>query len=256
MPILVTCPACGQSFSLRDELAGRSVRCRCGRPLAIPGAGAPNVLGSLLETELSRPAERPPERKAPVHRAEAPKSSAPPPPAHKALAGGFVLPETGQAPSGWGYGLRIALRSLIGATALCYGLLMLWWGACVAWLFLLAVRLGQYNNAILWFHVVFVGIALTGSLMSVMGVGVLIGRKDAGPRMRFAALILVMLWAFFSALMVIGPLRAKFDQNNPSFPLEFWLDLGGNFLRLMTWAIAPLLIFLWCQFLSKRDLTA
>ena len=100
MPILVTCPACGQSFSLRDELAGRSVRCRCGRPLAIPGAGAPNVLGSLLETELSRPAERPPERKAPVHRAEAPKSSAPPPPERPAA----------WRPPGEGIGLSIVKR--------------------------------------------------------------------------------------------------------------------------------------------------
>src|SRR5262245_65940425 len=82
MPITVTCQACGQSFSLRDELAGRSVRCRCGRPLAVP-APTQGVLGSLLETELGRPAERPPERKAPVHRQE--KTSAPLPPTHSAL---------------------------------------------------------------------------------------------------------------------------------------------------------------------------
>ncbi len=255
MPITVTCPGCGQSFSLRDDLAGRSVRCRCGRPLAIPGASAPSVLGNLLETELARPVDRAPERKAPVHRAEVSKSSAPPP-AHKALAGGFVMPEAQQAPSGWGPGLRIALRSLVGATGLCYGLLMLWWGACVAWMFLDAVRQNKLQEATLWFHVVFVGIALTGVLIAVAGVGVLIGRKDAGGTMRFAALILVMLWAFFSVLMVIAPVRSKFDDLNPSFPLEFWLDLARNFTKLMGWAVAPLLIFLWCQFLSKRDLTA
>ena len=175
MPITVTCPACGQSFSLRDDLAGRSVRCRCGRPLAIPAAGAASALGDLLESELARPVERAPERKAPVHRAEVTKSSAPPP-AHKALPGGFVLPEAQQAPSGWVPGLRIALRSLVSATALCYGLLMLWLGACVAWLFLAAFLANKLQDAMLWFHIVFIGIALTGVLVAVAGVGVLIGR--------------------------------------------------------------------------------
>jgi hypothetical protein len=93
-------------------------------------------------------------------------------------------------------------------------------------------------------------------LLSVAGIGVLIGRKEAGPRMRFASMILVMLWAFFSLLMIIGPIRIKFDEANPQFDAQFWLNLATHFGKLMTWAIAPLLIFLWCQFVSKRDLTA
>lgn len=224
--------------------------------MAVPAGGTPNVLGSLLDTELSRPVERVPERKAPVHRAETPASSAPQPPAHRALAGGFVLPEAKQAASGWGAGLRIALRSLVGVAGLCYGLLMLWWGACAAWLFLAAFLTKQLESAELWFHIVFVGIALTGVLVAVASVGVLIGRKDAGPKLRFASLILVMLWVFFAGLMAIAPIRKEFDKLQPELTMKFWTDLLWTFSGLLAWAIVPLLTFLWCRFMAKRDLTA
>ena len=64
MPISITCSACGQNFNLRDELAGRTVRCRCGRPLPVPGT-AKDSLVELLDEELARPYEPPPEREAP-----------------------------------------------------------------------------------------------------------------------------------------------------------------------------------------------
>src|SRR5438105_11119652 len=111
MPITVTCQACGQSFSLRDDLGGRSVRCRCGRALVVP---SPNqgVLGGLLEAELARPADRLPERTAPIHRAE--KSSSPLPPTHSAL--GPNPPSVSSPPQpAWVVELRGALRSLVGA---------------------------------------------------------------------------------------------------------------------------------------------
>src|SRR5205807_10409342 len=114
MPITVTCQDCGQSFSLRDDLAGRSVRCRCGRPLTVPSAEQ-GVLGGLLDAELARPTERIPDRKAPVHRAE--KSSSPLPPTHRAL-GPNPLSVTTAAQPDWLVGLRLALRSLVGAMGL------------------------------------------------------------------------------------------------------------------------------------------
>jgi hypothetical protein len=67
VPISVTCSACGQNFNLRDELAGRTVRCRCGKPLPVPGAAAKDSLIELLDDELSRPYEPPPEREAPKY---------------------------------------------------------------------------------------------------------------------------------------------------------------------------------------------
>ncbi len=166
------------------------------------------------------------------------------------------MPETKQAASGWLPGLRIALRSLIGAVGLCYGLLMLWWGAIVAWAFLLAFLNKQLDKAELWFHIVFVGIALTGVLVAVASVGVLVGRKDARPKMQFASLILVMLWLFYAGLMAIAPIRVEFDKNTPEFPLKFWTDLLWDFSGLLAWAIVPVLAFLWCRFMAKRDLTA
>jgi hypothetical protein len=67
MPIAVTCQTCGQKFSLRDELAGRTVRCRCGKPIAVPGTAVADSLIELLDEELSRPYEPPPEREAPAY---------------------------------------------------------------------------------------------------------------------------------------------------------------------------------------------
>jgi len=254
MPITVTCSACGQSFSLREELAGRSVRCRCGRPLTVPVAGQ-GVLGTLLETELARPAERPPERKAPVYREEIRTSSAPAAPAHAALPGGLVLPTAKESTSRWGAGLWVALRSVVGTLGLCYGLLMLWFGAVVAWMFILGgIREGITGMP--WFHIVFLGIALTGALMAVGSVGVLIGRKDAGPKLRFAAWTLVVLWIGWGALSVIVMVRTTFDRSLQEFTPEFWKAAAKIFFVQVTWAIAPLLIYLWCKLRAKRDLAA
>jgi hypothetical protein len=67
MPIAVTCQDCGQQFNLRDELAGRTVRCRCGRPITVPGTAVKDSLLELLDEELARPYEPPPEREAPKY---------------------------------------------------------------------------------------------------------------------------------------------------------------------------------------------
>ncbi len=67
MPIAVTCQACGREFKLRDELAGRSVRCRCGRPIVVPGTAVGDGFVELLDEELARPYEPPPEREAPTY---------------------------------------------------------------------------------------------------------------------------------------------------------------------------------------------
>ena len=48
MPIAVRCPKCGHGYQLRDELAGKKAKCRCGQSLAIPVA---NSLTSLLDEE-------------------------------------------------------------------------------------------------------------------------------------------------------------------------------------------------------------
>ncbi len=48
MPISVRCPKCGHGYQLRDELAGKQAKCRCGEVLSIPAA---TTLSSLLDEE-------------------------------------------------------------------------------------------------------------------------------------------------------------------------------------------------------------
>lgn len=51
MPIPVTCQ-CGASFSAKDELAGRTVRCpKCQNPLSIPAPQPAGGIGDLLDVE-------------------------------------------------------------------------------------------------------------------------------------------------------------------------------------------------------------
>jgi hypothetical protein len=253
MTITVTCQACGQSFSLRDELAGRSVRCRCGRPLTVPAA-TQDVLGGLLDAELARGGQRPPERKAPVHREEKPSSA--PPPTHTALLpGGLVSLSKPPPEAAWAVNSRIALRSLVGAVGLCYGLLMLWLGAVVAWMFVIGGIHGGLRG-MPWFHTVFVGISLCGVLLAVGSVGVLVGRKDAGPKLRFAAWTLVVLWIAWSGLLIVVSVRNAIEVGLSEFTADFWRTVLTSSAIQLTWAIVPALIFLWCLLAAKRDLTA
>lgn len=251
MPITVKCAHCGQSFALRDDLAGRSVRCKCGQPLTVPNPSQ-GVLDGLLDAELSRPLERPTERKAPVHRPEPPKSSAPLPPTHSALAPG-VNGAAAAAASPWRARLRETLRCSAGVIGLCYGMLMLWLGGVVGWRFLLkGLNLGVAQ--IPWFEIVLFGQTLTGFLLAVASVGVLLSRQEAGKKMSFAAWTMTILWVFFAGLMSIAALRYKFDEANPSFPLSFWMELGRIMSGHLTWAIAPALVYAWYALLGHRDL--
>lgn len=38
MPIAVNCSQCGRSYQLRDELAGKKAKCKCGGTILIPAA--------------------------------------------------------------------------------------------------------------------------------------------------------------------------------------------------------------------------
>ncbi|MBN2023425.1 MAG: hypothetical protein JW809_11610 [Pirellulales bacterium] len=50
MTISVQCPQCGQGYRLRDELAGKKAKCRCGQTLTIPEAEpAIEPLATLLD---------------------------------------------------------------------------------------------------------------------------------------------------------------------------------------------------------------
>ena len=72
MPIRFDCPTCGKTFSVRDELAGKTAQCRqCGGKVRIPGpAGRPAV---AAPQRASKPATKPATQQAP--------KSAPEPPA-------------------------------------------------------------------------------------------------------------------------------------------------------------------------------
>ena len=43
MPISLQCPNCGASYQLKDEMAGKRVKCRCGSAIQVPAAQQPNV---------------------------------------------------------------------------------------------------------------------------------------------------------------------------------------------------------------------
>ncbi len=52
MPISITCSQCGKKYNLRDELAGKQAKCKCGQAIAIPQAETSNdALGDLFDGE-------------------------------------------------------------------------------------------------------------------------------------------------------------------------------------------------------------
>jgi hypothetical protein len=57
MTISVTCPTCGRQFSrIKPELAGKKVRCACGKSLLLPVANQPAVTNSKVpRTKQSKP---------------------------------------------------------------------------------------------------------------------------------------------------------------------------------------------------------
>ena len=58
MPIQVTCQ-CGQKLAVKDELAGKRVKCpKCKQPLAIPGLGAPASESPAAGGQASTAAKR------------------------------------------------------------------------------------------------------------------------------------------------------------------------------------------------------
>ena len=59
MSIEVQCPDCGQQYRLRDEMAGKTAKCKCGNPITIPAASASpqSGLSDLLDQESSHPAQ-------------------------------------------------------------------------------------------------------------------------------------------------------------------------------------------------------
>jgi hypothetical protein len=57
--IAIKCPGCGKSYSLREDLAGRRVKCKCDQAMKVPDVAAKpdamdglDALGSLLDDEL------------------------------------------------------------------------------------------------------------------------------------------------------------------------------------------------------------
>jgi hypothetical protein len=58
MPIEFSCQACGQAYSVKDEFAGRTTKCRkCSQPVTVPVPAAPDLeplgaLGSFLDEEI------------------------------------------------------------------------------------------------------------------------------------------------------------------------------------------------------------
>jgi hypothetical protein len=250
MPIAVKCRACGANFRLRDEMAGQTVRCKCGQPLSVPVPG--NQLAGLLEEELSRPYERPPERKAPVYVPPVENTSdAAKTPSVNVIAGRIISDAPPPPPPNWVIGLRTTLRSIVGVLGLTYGLLMLGLGARAIWAFVLAsIQFSVFQAP--WWQVVYVMIGLCGLLLAVASVGVLIGRKEGALKARISSGILATLWLATSFLIATQLIHHRMDERR-SLDGEFWLHLTRGAALILTWAIVPLAIYAWCRLAAKRD---
>lgn len=64
MPISLQCPECGKGYRLRDELAGKRVRCGCGTETTVPAAPtSPDEAPQADANPYSSPMESPPRRR-------------------------------------------------------------------------------------------------------------------------------------------------------------------------------------------------
>ncbi len=56
MPIAIACKACGTKYNVPDQLAGRSAKCKCGSPIAVPAGAARAVKAAAPRPAPARPA--------------------------------------------------------------------------------------------------------------------------------------------------------------------------------------------------------
>ena len=66
MPISLQCPGCGKSYRLRDDLAGKRVKCSCGTETTVPAPGA-EAAGSSNEFQLDEEPRQPVAPPTPAH---------------------------------------------------------------------------------------------------------------------------------------------------------------------------------------------
>jgi hypothetical protein len=240
MPIDVKCRECGQRFRLRDDMAGRTVRCRCGRPLAVPDPRTNIGLVGLLVEELSRPQQPPTEQEE----ATTPHVST--------LRGSLMLQAPAPEGSAWSRGLARGLRSVVGALGLGYGLVMLGIGSRAVWQFALATYLAGFFKAP-WSNAIYLMIGASGLLLAVASVGVLIGRRDGDVKARFASGALVVLWLGSAFLVATSFLHDAADKDAPVLTAEVWKRIGMSVVHHLPWIITPALLFSWCFVKVKRD---
>ncbi len=56
MPIVIQCPRCSKSYSLKDDLAGKPVKCKCGQSFQVPdSAESSDPMEALLNDALPTP---------------------------------------------------------------------------------------------------------------------------------------------------------------------------------------------------------
>jgi len=66
MPISLQCPGCGKGYRLRDELAGKRVKCGCGAETTVPAPGD-EVAASSDEFQLDEEPRKPVAPQKPAH---------------------------------------------------------------------------------------------------------------------------------------------------------------------------------------------
>ena len=66
MPISLQCPGCGKGYRVRDELAGRRVKCSCGTETTVPALGD-EAAASCDEFQLDEEPQKPVSPQTPAH---------------------------------------------------------------------------------------------------------------------------------------------------------------------------------------------
>ena len=131
MPISFQCPECAKSFNVRDELAGKKARCKCGAAIQVPQPAAPvqqQPIDPLLDPlSVNQPAADPlmgsvPPAQPPVDPLIGPQAVDP-------LAGPVSLATPFTAPAGGGAnGMHIGVKVGAGVGGVAMLGLLVWLG--------------------------------------------------------------------------------------------------------------------------------
>lgn len=226
MTISLQCPACGKHHDLRDALAGKRVKCRCGEVITV-AASAPESPDSFEEDwiaeALGQPfAATPP----PVEPAPDDSSPAPPPEPPQERANERELPERRrqETPN------EAQRRRTVGALCVLYGIVMTFGFGAISYI-------GSFGIFGLFGWVKLLAFAQPFLAVMIAAGGVMILKND--PRGPTCAGLSCLILCFFPAFTVVRAVS-----------LSLLAGHLGKFLLLVLYAAVvysiPVFVTIWC----------